>query len=164
MIQDHPFAGIGLHNFKPMMPRYVRPGEEIASLAHNTYIELTAEVGFVGTMAFVAVFIAAIWTLNRVRRRAIALRCTYLANTALGMQAGVISYLISACFMTGWWDKMTWLLVFTCLALERTSRGWRALVRSGVPAFGGASGQGAQASDEGGQLEPVAGSSIGYGL
>jgi len=124
MIEAHPLAGVGLQNFRPEMERYEGQGEEVISLAHNTYIELTAELGVFGGLAFVGVFATVFIRLERVRRRAVARRCQYLATTALALQAGVLSFVVSAVFLSAWWDKMTWLLVCACVCLERTAPAW----------------------------------------
>jgi O-antigen ligase len=119
MIEAHPLIGVGLQNFKPEMLRYRQPDEQIDSLAHNTYIELTAELGVFGCLAFTGVFATAFVRLERLRRRAIVYRRRYLAHTALGLQAGIISFLVSAVFLSAWWDKMTWLLISICVCFER---------------------------------------------
>ena len=123
MIQGHPITGVGLHNFKPLMARYA-PGENVVSLAHNTYIELTAEIGFPGALAFLAVMVTSFYRLDKVRRRAIRHGCRQLAITALGIEAGMISFVVSAMFLTAWWDKLAWLLIFSGFCLERLSRPW----------------------------------------
>lgn len=125
MIQDHPITGVGLHNFKPLMPRYA-PGENVVTLAHNTYIELAAELGVPGVLAFLAVLVMSFYRLDRVRRRAVRHRHRQLAIMALGIEAGIISFAVSAMFLTAWWDKLVWLLIFSGICLERLSRPWLA--------------------------------------
>ncbi|MBK5295256.1 MAG: O-antigen ligase family protein [Acidobacteriia bacterium] len=125
MIQDHPITGVGLNSFKPLMPQYA-PEKNIAILAHNTYIELTAELGFPGGLAFLAVVVTSFYRLDKVRRRAIRHGCSQLAITALGIEAGMISFAVSAMFLTAWWDKHVWLLIFSGICLERLSRPWLA--------------------------------------
>ena len=121
MIQENPIAGVGLGNFKPLMPKYA-PGENVVTLAHNTYIELTAEVGPLGGLAFVVVFLTSIYRLDKVRRRAVRLGSTQVEIMALGIESGIISFLVSAVFLTAWWDKLVWLLFFSGICLERVSR------------------------------------------
>ena len=125
MIQDHPITGVGLHNFKPLMLQYA-PGENVVTLAHNTYIELAAELGVPGVLAFLAVLIMSFYKLDKVRQRAIRHGCRQLAITALGIEAGMISFAVSAMFLTAWWDKLVWLLIFSGICLERLSRPWLA--------------------------------------
>jgi O-antigen ligase len=59
--EDHPVAGVGLHNFTVHSPRYVRePGAlknvkliaERPHAVHNTYLELLTETGVVGLSLF----------------------------------------------------------------------------------------------------------------
>jgi O-antigen ligase len=121
MIQENPIAGVGLHNFKPLMPKYA-PDENVITLAHNTYIELTAESGLPGGLAFVVVFLTSIYRLDKVRQRAVRLGWTQVQIMALGIESGIISFLVSAVFLTAWWDKLVWLLFFSGICLERVSR------------------------------------------
>ena len=125
MIAAHPLVGVGLHNFKPTVTRYEN-GEGIESLAHNTYIEVTAELGIPGGILFVGTLLAPFWTLERNRRRALAAGRTHPANVALGLEAGLLSFAVSAFFVSGWWEKMLWLMIFLTtrlhLVLGRRSR------------------------------------------
>jgi O-antigen ligase len=130
MVKAHPLFGIGLHNFKPQVLRYEQPGENVVSLAHNTYIELAAELGVPAVLVFVGIFIAALFSLERVRTRAEFLQSPHLGNIAVGLQAGIVSYLISAVFVSAWWQKMLWMLIAcTCLLSRFSASQFRAQQR-----------------------------------
>jgi len=122
MIRTHPLIGVGLHNFKPLLPVYQVGDEKVISLAHNTYLELAAETGIPGLVAFVGVLGVSFRSLRQVRRHAIAARLPLLSSAALGLQAGLLSYFISAFFMSGWWEKMLWLLIFITVCMRRLTR------------------------------------------
>jgi O-antigen ligase len=121
IIREHPLAGVGLHNFKPRVADYELPGENVVSLAHNTYIEVAAELGVPALVAFVSVLLMSIRSLELSRRRALALRSRHLGIVALGLQAGLISFMVSAFFVTAWWEKMVWLMIFATMAVDRIS-------------------------------------------
>jgi len=127
MIEAHPLAGVGLHNFEKVILQYEDPAwltgvmddQPIVSLAHNTYVELTAETGLPGLFSFLIMLIATFCSLERDRRRAQRARRSHLANIALGLQAGLLSFAVSAAFLSAWWEKMVWLLIFLPMCLHR---------------------------------------------
>src|SRR5262249_8856789 len=81
-----------------------------------------------GLFAFLAILVTSFYRLDRARRRAVRHGCRRLAETALGVQAGIISFAASAMFLTAWWDKLVWLLILSSIGLERLSRPWLAHV------------------------------------
>ncbi|HST78403.1 MAG TPA: O-antigen ligase family protein [Verrucomicrobiae bacterium] len=127
MIEAHPLAGVGLHNFEKVILQYedpawlteVKDDHPIVSLAHNTYVELTAETGLPGLFSFLIMLIATFCSLECDRRRAQRAKRTHFATIALGLQAGLLSFAISAFFLSGWWEKMVWLLIFLPMCLHR---------------------------------------------
>lgn len=52
MIKDAPWIGKGLHTFGLIYPSYQRPGVNIVHHSHNTYLQLGAEMGIIGTIVF----------------------------------------------------------------------------------------------------------------
>jgi hypothetical protein len=64
----------------------------------------------------------AFWSLERLRRRAATTR-SHLPNVVLALQAGLVSYSVSAFFLSAWWTKMFWLLVFLTMCLDRSCLG-----------------------------------------
>ncbi len=122
MIRAHPLTGVGIANFKPLVAQYEDPGEQVISIAHNTYLEIAAEVGVPALIVFLGILFTAFRALEQARRRAQAARVTHLSNVALGLQAGLVSYLVSAFFVSSWWEKMLWLLVFLTICLHRLAR------------------------------------------
>ena len=70
MVKDHPM-GIGLGNYEVVEPVYVDEGERIRLRhAHNDYLQLVAETGWLGTVPLVAgffLFLArGIWRVRRI--------------------------------------------------------------------------------------------------
>lgn len=127
MIETHPLAGVGLHNFEKVILKYEDPAwftelngyRPIVSLAHNTYVELTAEAGLPGLLSFFVLLIISFWNLEHDRRRAQRARRAHFANLALGLQAGLLFFVVSAFFLTAWWEKMLWLLILLPMCLHR---------------------------------------------
>jgi len=55
MFLDHPLLGVGLGNFDVVYPRYALPGwPQLPGHAHNYYLNLLAEAGFLGLGAYLA--------------------------------------------------------------------------------------------------------------
>ena len=52
MIKRHPLTGVGLGNFKTVVNDY--SDRHVNLIAHNTYIEMGAEMGFPGLLAYIA--------------------------------------------------------------------------------------------------------------
>lgn len=121
MIRSHPLTGVGLNNFRPLVAQYEDPGEKVIKLAHNTHLEIAAELGVPALIVFLGIFVAAFRALGRVRRRTHDAASTHLSNIALGMQAGLVAYLVSAFFVSAWWQKLVWLLIFLTMCLHGVS-------------------------------------------
>ncbi|MEW6356646.1 MAG: O-antigen ligase family protein [Planctomycetota bacterium] len=56
MIEDHPLSGIGLNGFGDLYTAYKRPADDETQMVHNNYIQLWAETGVFGFLAFCAVW------------------------------------------------------------------------------------------------------------
>ncbi|MBN2445167.1 MAG: O-antigen ligase family protein [Phycisphaerae bacterium] len=68
MVRDQPL-GVGFGNFEQAVQRYV-PHLNIPRCAHNTYLEIMAELGFLGLGLLVIIFTVTMHTVNRLRKRA----------------------------------------------------------------------------------------------
>ena len=128
MIQAHPLMGVGLGNFKPLMPRYADPGTKVSTIAHNTYVELAAETGLPSLLVFLAILFFSLRTLERVRRAALRSGQALLWQAVLGIQAGLVGYAVASFFVSAEYQKLFWLMVFLSMCLQSlTTRPARAL-------------------------------------
>jgi tetratricopeptide (TPR) repeat protein len=50
---NHPFLGTGLFTFGKMYPHYMLPGANESQYAHNSYLQIGAELGFIGLVSVV---------------------------------------------------------------------------------------------------------------
>jgi len=157
MIESHPVFGVGLGNFKPLMPPYTDPGtptSSIAHIAHNTYIEVAAEMGIPALLVFLGIAAFGYRSLGEVRGRALRSGRGLLGQAALGLQAGLAGYLAGAFFLSAEYQKLFWLVIFLSMCLpslaqsakagktredaqegdERTAEGsdWESLTHEGV--------------------------------
>ena len=114
MIATHPILGVGLGNFKSLMLGYLPKDVSMPepSIAHNTYIEFAAELGLPGLLLFLAILYFSYRSMGRVATRFKESDPTLLGRVALGIQAALVAYAVSACFLSAQYEKIFWLIVF----------------------------------------------------
>lgn len=122
MIRLHPLIGVGLGNFKRLVARYERNDSTVVSVAHNTWLETAAELGVPALILHVAIMVSSFLALGRCRRRASREGLRDLERLVVGLQAGIISYAISATFVSSWWQKIPWLLIFLAVTADTIMR------------------------------------------
>ena len=111
MIGADPLTGIGLGNFKPLMPFYRGKNSQIDSVAHNTFLEVAAELGLPTLLIFLAILYLSYRTLGRARQRAEIEHLPLLGSVALGLQAALVGFLLAGFFMSAEQVKLLWLTV-----------------------------------------------------
>jgi putative inorganic carbon (HCO3(-)) transporter len=122
MVEAHPFLGVGLGNFRFEAPAYVNyaelPTVERADrVAHNSYVEIVAELGLPGLLTFAAILVSALFSTEGVRRRAARAGIEFLQQVALGSQAGIIGASIAIFFVSAHYLKLFWLAIFISVVL-----------------------------------------------
>jgi putative inorganic carbon (HCO3(-)) transporter len=86
MWRDHPWLGIGFGNYPIAFARYSLPKWRMAlGHAHNYYLNIAAETGLIGLLAYLTLWGAAIWQAARAMRRSRDLYAKALALGALGV-------------------------------------------------------------------------------
>jgi hypothetical protein len=117
MVEAHPLTGIGLGNFEAEVPRYLAPGQHIDFIAHNTYIEMAAELGLPGLVLFLAILLCGLQSLRRTRQLAEKAGSTLLYNAASGLEAGLIGFAVAMFFLSAEFLKILWFAVFLSSAM-----------------------------------------------
>lgn len=102
MIKDHPVGGVGAENFKIMYPLYSHAVAPTAmSLvstvehAHNDYLQIAAELGFVGLFFYGALMLTCLYMLVVVVKHVEDKTPLWVAN---GLIMGLIALLIDSAF------------------------------------------------------------------
>lgn len=118
MIADAPLTGVGPYNFKALSAEY--SGLAQNAIAHNTYLELAAELG----LPVLAIFVLLVAAVFRGLRRAVDVRglggqAVELAAWAEGLRSGLVGFLVAATFISAQYEKWLWLVVFVSIAVER---------------------------------------------
>ncbi|WP_241255729.1 O-antigen ligase family protein [Candidatus Protofrankia californiensis] len=120
IIRDHPILGVGLNNYTVVESDYVRrvgpiPWVDIivsrAHEVHNSYLQLFAENGIVGSALFLTFLVACLRTAFLAARRFEALgdrRNAALANAVL---LATFSMTVSGFFLSNAVDKRLWFLL-----------------------------------------------------
>jgi putative inorganic carbon (HCO3(-)) transporter len=111
---DHPLLGVGPEQF----PAYYRDyADEIGISvraadreAHNLYLEIAAETGILGLIAFLGAVVATLVQLARARARALARRPD-LAAMASGFMLALVAYLATGIFLHLSYARYFWLVL-----------------------------------------------------
>jgi O-antigen ligase len=128
MFLDHPLTGVGAGNYAVHYRPYT---EETGSVVleyeefdqrhypHNLYLEIAAETGVPGLIAFAAVVVACFVYLRRARLAYTGAHDRSSASLVTGVQLALIGYLVSSLFLHGHFPRSLWLLFGFCAALCR---------------------------------------------
>jgi putative inorganic carbon (hco3(-)) transporter len=122
MLQENPLFGVGVGNFKPLAPSYQEERRKIQAIAHNTYIQLGAELGLAGLGLFFGVLIAAFRSLQRTATLAVRLRSSLLYHSASGIQGGLIGYGVGAFFVSAEFQRLYWFMIFVSIVVATLAR------------------------------------------
>lgn len=112
MFLDYPVVGVGANNGGVRMPQYVtgfrNAGTQWGRTFHGTLPQVLAELGGLGMITFITMFIYAIVKLRRIRKRSeVTGNPDYkiLANSLLG---ALIGYLVTATFLSTLYYPQIW--------------------------------------------------------
>lgn len=139
MFLDRPLLGVGVGNYTVHFDDYA---EEVGSVAreyeglgerhypHSLYLEVAAETGLVGLVAFAAVLLAAFSSLHRARGAFRGGGDPRLASFCRAFEIALAGYLVTSLFLHGDFARYLWMLFGFAAALEH-------LAPSGRPAPAG---------------------------
>jgi O-antigen ligase len=123
MFQENWLTGVGVGHFKSQAPAYQEPGaRKVQAIAHNTYIQLGAELGVVGILLFLGVLVATFRSLQRTAAQALRLRFSLLYHSASGIQGGLVGYAVGAFFVSAEYQRLLWFMIFVSMCLSELAR------------------------------------------
>jgi O-antigen ligase len=125
MVRANPLFGIGVGNYKPFMSSYMSGDTQLdAGIAHNSYLEIATEMGFLGLTIFVGFLVCTFHSVERTRKVALLRGYSAIAQLSLGLEAGLVGYMVSAFFISAEYQKLFWLSAFlvSCLSSIIQSR------------------------------------------
>lgn len=122
MVDAHPLAGVGLGNFKQLMPTYTDPGVRTDTIGHNAYLEVAAEMGIPQLLIFLGILFFSYRSLAETRRIAQHSGPELLYEAALGLEAGLVGYAVGALTISAEYQKLFWLVLCLSMCLPLLAR------------------------------------------
>src|SRR5262245_21850258 len=120
MIGDNPVFGVGPLNFKALSTLYT--GLDQGNIAHNSFLEIAAELGLPALAVFILLLAATFRTLGRVARLRGGPQVRELAGWAVGLRSGLLGFLVAGCFISAQYEKILWVTIFLSIALGDIAR------------------------------------------
>jgi putative inorganic carbon (HCO3(-)) transporter len=134
MLRNHPLNGVGLGNYVVVEPSYATQSINLnfvrlvvtrPLVAHNSYLEVAAELGLGGIALFVTVLGLAL----RRAGRALASLATSPDNLefyARGLLAGALGMFVAYAFLSGQYEKQLWLVLGLVASIPAVAQGYEA--------------------------------------
>jgi putative inorganic carbon (HCO3(-)) transporter len=122
MMLAHPLFGVGIDNFKRNSRFFVTAGEAAqmdnqSRVAHNSYVEIGAEMGIPGLLLFAGMLFSSFTSLGKVARMSERWGVPLIQEAAVGLQAGLVGSSVAIFFVSGEYQKMFWLALFLTMCL-----------------------------------------------
>ncbi len=145
MVEAQPLWGVGAGNFPVASIHYLlEPGALLRSdfivddpkVAHNTYLNVLAELGVVGLALFLAILAFPLWWAARAAGLAARAGDRQLEILALAIVVVLVGLLAADFFGSRQYSKQLWLLLSLCPVLLQISRAELAARREGASAAG----------------------------
>jgi O-antigen ligase len=125
MFLDNPFVGVGADNYPPLYKAY---SERLGVTAvasefypHNLYMQVLAETGAIGLVAFLPAVLGPLLALERTRRAAgsSGLAAPEWRELAFGTEVALACYLVSSTMLHGSYPRYLWMLLALAVASRR---------------------------------------------
>jgi O-antigen ligase len=125
MFLDNPFVGVGAGNYPPLYQAY---SEQLGVTAvasefypHNLYLQVLAETGAVGLVAFLPAVLGPLLALERTRRSrgSSSLAAPEWQELAFGTEVALACYLLSSTMLHGSYPRYLWMLLALAVAARR---------------------------------------------
>jgi O-antigen ligase len=125
MFLDNPFVGVGVGNYPPLYQEYSQQLGVTAVASefypHNLYLQVLAETGAVGLLAFLPAVFAPLLALERMRRASGSSRLVVpeWRELAFGTEVAMACYLVSSAMLQGSYPRYLWMLLALTVAAGR---------------------------------------------
>jgi O-antigen ligase len=125
MFLDNPFIGVGADNYPPLYQAYSERLGVTAVAAefypHNLYLQVLAETGAIGLVAFLPAVLGPLVALERTRRAAGSgsLAGSEWQELAFGTEVALACYLLSSTMLHGSYPRYLWILLALAVATRR---------------------------------------------
>jgi putative inorganic carbon (hco3(-)) transporter len=109
MIANNPLTGIGLGNFTAESVSEV--AKNFKGMACNTFLEVAAELGIPGFLAYCAVVLGALFSAGKLRSKGMRTGDIRLQYIGQAMQGGLLGFAAAAMFLSAEYQKPFWIMV-----------------------------------------------------
>lgn len=132
MFEDRPVLGVGAGNYTARYHEYAeRVGATVSEYEdigrphypHDLYLEVAAESGFLGLVAFGGALLLVFGHLRRAERVRFDAGEDLYGGLAVALQVALAGYLVAALFLHGHYPRYLWLLLGLAAALARDTPG-----------------------------------------
>lgn len=124
MMHQHPMLGVGYYNWIPYFHDHFFQPQLYwrVEMAHNTFLQLGAELGYIGLFLFVTM--TAISFIINAKSARVARRhgFDFLYSFAVGMNVAGVSMLIASMFLTAYWLPTYWIQFALTICLRNVVR------------------------------------------
>jgi O-antigen ligase len=131
MFADHPLLGVGAGNYSEHYAEYAdHIGTTVSSdekfgrvrYPHNLYLQIAAETGLVGLLAFAAIIAATLVSLRSAYRSFTRAGATGSADIVVSLALAITAFLATSLFLHGSYIRYLWLLVAISAAAGQIAR------------------------------------------
>jgi O-antigen ligase len=141
MVHKHPIRGVGAGNFEVSSVHYaIKPGAikydyfiEAPKVAHNTYLQVLAELGFVGLAPFLILIGFSFACIFKAARAFNRIRDYDMELVSRGILLALIGILSADFFISGQFSKQLWILLGLCPAMLAIAKRRAALAEPAEP-------------------------------
>lgn len=142
MFGDHPWVGVGYGNFEIHYPRYAQSlaldGRREERQSHSLYLEVAAETGIVGLLAFGLLLAVALTSVKRARAELDRGGHEGEAHMATAFGIALLGYLAASVFLHLTYPRYFWLIIGIALSLRSLGEAYAARAECVLVAQGGA--------------------------
>lgn len=116
MFKSNFIFGVGPGNYKQNSDIY-NPKISQKQIAHNSYLELAAELGIMGIALFILIARKTLIDLKWLG--ATVIDDPHVKSIITGLKVGIVGYLVAAFFLSAEFEKIIWFLIFVSAASTR---------------------------------------------
>lgn len=117
MVKEHPILGVGLGHYKQTSARMFGGRDSDGRIAHNTYLEMAAELGAIGLLIYVWLLLETFRIVHRLRKWALKVEHEFIYSMATAMEGGLAAYVFGSFFLSAEYVKFFWFYIVTVSAL-----------------------------------------------
>lgn len=126
MFVNNPLLGVGLNNFPILYQEYTKsiglaPSNQ-QRRPHDLYLEVAAETGIIGLIAFMAIVVLAYRSIFIARKKLIEDGMGDYANMVTGFAVAFTGYMLAAVFVHGAYPRYFYLLIGIAFALPMAAK------------------------------------------